>query len=117
MLCYAMLYYTILYHTLIRDPLIRDPQIISLLTLIKAISSLIDYHMSSLSLTKWGSLSFPMNIYHSGAMIRGHSKRGRSKSSKVKHLRATVQLLRFNRCKLITMALQQLKYCETSTQT
>ena len=52
----------------------------------------------------------------SGGMIRGHSKRGRSKNSKVKHLRATAQLLRFNRCKLITMALQQLKSCETSTQ-
>ena len=46
----------------------RDPQIVSLLSLIKAILSLIDSYISLLSLieaifqrvSKWGSLSFPM---------------------------------------------------------
>ena len=53
-----------------RDPLVRDPQIISLLSLTKAILSLIDSYVSLLSLikaivqrvSKWGSLSFPMSI-------------------------------------------------------
>ena len=53
-----------------RDPLIRDPIFLSLLSLIKAIVSLIDsYTVTSLSslikatfqrVSKWGSLSFPM---------------------------------------------------------
>ena len=53
-----------------RDPLIRDPQIVSISSLTKATLSLIDYYMSLLSrikaisqrVSKWGSLSFPMNI-------------------------------------------------------
>ena len=53
-----------------RDPLRRDPQLISLSSLIKAISSLTDSHISLSSLTKaifqrvskWGSLSFPMTV-------------------------------------------------------
>ena len=52
-----------------RDPLIRDPQLISLLSLTKAISSLIDSYVSSLSLieaivqrvSKWGSLSLSLS--------------------------------------------------------
>ena len=52
-----------------RDPLIRDPLCLSLLSLIKAILSLIDFYVSLLSLikaifqrvSKWRSLSFPMN--------------------------------------------------------
>ena len=54
-----------------RDPLIRDPLFLSLLSLIKAILSLIDSYDSYISLlspikailhrvSKWGSLSFPM---------------------------------------------------------
>ena len=53
-----------------RDPLIRGPLFLSLWSLIKATSSLIDYHIIWSSLikaicqrvSKWGSLSFPMNI-------------------------------------------------------
>ena len=53
-----------------RDPLIRDPLCLSLLSLIKAIRSVIDYYVSALSLiimaivqrvSKWGSLSFNTN--------------------------------------------------------
>ena len=55
-----------------REPLIRDPLCLSLLSLIKAILSLIDSYISLLSLikaifqrvSKWGSLSFPMNIVY-----------------------------------------------------
>ena len=52
-----------------RDPLTRDPLLLSLLSLTKAILSLIDSYVSLLSLikaifqraSKWGFLSFPMS--------------------------------------------------------
>ena len=61
-----------------RDPPIRDPQIEGLLSLIKAILSLIDSYMSLSSLAKaifqrvsrWGSLPFPMMYCRMPVLLR-----------------------------------------------